>query len=169
MNSRDYFNSLAEKWDHRVTHDKSKIQHILKMTEIREGDKILDVGTGTGVLVPFLHTCVGRGGMVIAVDHAEKMIDRAERKFNYDNVKFIRGDVLKIKLKENSYDCIMCYSMFPHFENQQGAVKYLSRYLKAEGRFVIGHSNSRETINNLHKEASKYVEKDILPTAEIIQ
>ena len=130
---------------------------------------MLDVGTGTGVMVPFLHSYTGDAGKIVAVDEAEKMIDVAKRKFSMENVEFVAGDVLKIKLPENYFDCIMCYSMFPHFEDKKAAVKQLARYLNRGGKFVICHSQSREAINNLHKEVSEAVKNDRLPSADEIK
>jgi demethylmenaquinone methyltransferase/2-methoxy-6-polyprenyl-1,4-benzoquinol methylase len=169
LNSREFFNSVAEKWDRTVNHDERKIRSILDMVHIKEGHKVLDVGTGTGVMIPFLHSYTGNTGKIIAVDVAEKMIEVARNKFNFENVEFIAGDVLKIELPENYFDCIMCYSMFPHFDDKKAAVEKLARYLKKDGKFVICHSQSRETINNLHKEVSEVVKNDRLPPADKIK
>lgn len=169
LNNREFFNSMAETWDSTVKHDERKIRHILELVRIKAGSKVLDVGTGTGVMVSFLHSCVGDSGRIIAVDIAEKMIDMAKIKFSFENVEFIAGDVLEIELPENHFDCIMCYSMFPHFDDKKAAVEKLARYLKKGGKFVICHSQSREAINNLHKEVSEVVKNDRLPPADKIK
>ncbi len=169
MNNREYFNSMAEKWDCTVNHDEKKIRLILEHVRIKEGSEVLDVGTGTGVMLPFLHSCVGNTGTITAVDAAEKMIDIAKNKFSFENVEFIVGDVLETELPKERADCIMCYSVFPHFSEKKVAVRKLARYLKKGGIFIICHSQSREAINNLHKEVSGTVKNDRLPTAEKIK
>jgi len=168
LNNREFFNSVASKWDSMVKHDEGKIRNILDMLHIKEGQKVLDVGTGTGVMVPFLHSLVGNAGKIVAVDISEKMIEIARGKFEFDNVDFIVGDVLEIKLPENEYDLIMCYSMFPHFDNQKNAVNKLSRHLKKGGKLAICHSQSRNAINSLHAASSDAVKNDRLPPADCI-
>lgn len=169
MDNREFFNSRAEKWDSTVSHDEGKIRSILNMVDLKEGNKVLDVGTGTGVMVPFLHSHTGNTGKIIAVDVAEKMIEVAKNKFCFENVDFIADDVLKMELEDNFFDCIMCYSMFPHFNDKNGAVEKLAKRLKKGGKFVICHSQSREAINKLHKEVSEVVKNDRLPTVDQIK
>ncbi len=62
----------------------------------------------------------------------------------------------------------MCYSMFPHFEDKEAAIRILARYLKKDGRFVICHSQSREVINNLHNNEMGLVQSSVLQQAEQI-
>lgn len=169
MNNREFFNSMAEKWDNTVSHDEGKIRSILNMADLKGGCKVLDVGTGTGVMIPFLHSHTGNTGKIIAVDVAEKMIEVARNKFCFENVEFIAEDVLEMGFPDDFFDCIMCYSMFPHFSDKKAAVEKLAKHLKKGGKFVICHSQSREAINNLHKEASKVVKDDRLPPVDQIK
>ncbi|NLM62489.1 MAG: class I SAM-dependent methyltransferase [Clostridiales bacterium] len=169
MTNRDYFNSVAENWDNIVNHDRVKIHEILTMTGVKEGDFVLDVGTGTGVLIPFLHERIKDTGRIVAVDVADKMIEVAKKKYGYPNVSYVVGDARHIDLEAGSFDLVICYSMFPHFGDKRDAVKKLSRYLKRGGRFVIAHSQSRQAINRLHRDAAKEVRNDRLPDAGILK
>ncbi len=54
MDTREYFNSLAGTWDSIVQHDPQKLKKIIDLTDIKEGDTVLDVGCGTGVLEGYL-------------------------------------------------------------------------------------------------------------------
>ncbi|NLN07023.1 MAG: class I SAM-dependent methyltransferase [Firmicutes bacterium] len=169
MKGKDYFNELAEQWDSLVTHDAEKIAAILDLVKIPAGGKVLDLGTGTGIMIPYLFNRTGPEGEITAVDEAEKMIAVAKRKFNYRNVRFLVGDVLEMALPATYFDCIMCYSMFPHFKEKQTAVIKLAAYLKKGGSFVVAHSQSREAINNLHKNAGGPVKEDSLPPLDTIR
>lgn len=169
MDNREYFNSIAEKWDDMVSHNEHKIKSILDMAGLREGFRVLDAGTGTGILIPFLHSYVGNSGSIIAVDLAERMIEIARNKYGFENVHFAAEDVLEMDIPEGYFDCIMCYSMFPHFDNKKAAVQKLARYLKKDGKLVICHSQSREAINNLHRNMSEPVQNDNLPSADILK
>lgn len=166
---KEFFNSVANSWDEMCTHDMKKVEYILDLIEIQAGSHILDVGTGTGVLIPSLSQRVTESGHIKAMDVAEKMIEVAQKKNNYHNVVFECKDVLENKGDEECYDHIICYSMFPHFQHKEEAVKRLSEKLKIGGKLTICHSQSREAINNLHKSVDDTVKEDNLPTIEIIK
>lgn len=169
MNQREFFDTMAEKWDTVCKHDTEKIKYILQLLNIENGAKILDVGTGTGILVPFLTAQAGNQGKIVAIDISKKMLEVAQRKYQYDNVSFVCGNVLDGELPEEHFDLVICYSVFPHFEDKQFAVSIMSRYLKRKGKFIICHSQSREAINNLHRNASQAVAEDNLPCAATIK
>lgn len=169
ITQREYFNLMAEKWDTICKHDIDKIEYILNLLDIQKGTKVLDVGTGTGILIPFLAQRVGQQGEITAIDVSDKMLEIAQRKYTYDNVCFVCEDVLKADFADEYFDFIVCYSVFPHFDNKQTAIKIISKYLKKGGKFIICHSQSREEINNLHRNASEAVAEDNLPGIDIIE
>jgi demethylmenaquinone methyltransferase/2-methoxy-6-polyprenyl-1,4-benzoquinol methylase len=160
---------MAAKWDTICKHDTVKINNIISISEINKGAKILDVGTGTGILIPFLRQKVGEEGEITAIDVSENMLEVAQRKYTYNNVFFVCKDVLQAGFPNEYYDFIICYSVFPHFNNKETAITVMAKYLKMGGKFIICHSQSRETINNLHKDASEAVAKDNLPSMEVIK
>jgi demethylmenaquinone methyltransferase/2-methoxy-6-polyprenyl-1,4-benzoquinol methylase len=169
MNRREFFNSMAGTWDERCRYDHYRINEILDMLPIRKGDDVLDVGTGTGILIPFLLERIGEKGTIIAVDMAEKMIEIAQKKYCYDNLFFIADNVFTAGLPEEVFDLIICYSVFPHFDDQAIAVKLLARYLKIGGTIAICHSRGREEINRKHENASPAVANDHLPPATVVE
>lgn len=169
MGCREFFNSLAEKWDGMCIHDAKKINRILDMADLKEGEKVLDVGTGTGVMIPFLLERVGACGNITAVDIAENMLKIAQNKNPAPNIRFVQADVTTADLGEDSFDLIVCYSVFPHFKDQQLAIKNMCRFLKSGGKILVCHSQSREEINKLHmNSSSEEINRDYLPGAAII-
>jgi demethylmenaquinone methyltransferase/2-methoxy-6-polyprenyl-1,4-benzoquinol methylase len=162
---REFFNGLAEDWDEMTHHDPQKLTQIVDLLEIEEDDMVLDVGCGTGVMIPYLLERLGEGGRVIAVDFSEKMVSIARDKFpksRYLHVEFIAEDVLSLEMK-GEYDAILCYSCFPHFQNQQETVKHLAGGLCEGGRLIVAHSESRDAINSMHKGSNSVVHSDYLP------
>jgi demethylmenaquinone methyltransferase/2-methoxy-6-polyprenyl-1,4-benzoquinol methylase len=168
---KDFFNSVADSWDEMCNHDMRKIEYILDLIDIQVGSRVLDVGTGTGILVPSLHKKVTSSGDIKAVDIAENMIEVAKKKNSYSNVVFECNDALRDEQEKEKgyYDYIICYSMFPHFENKKEAVEKLSRKLQKGGKLAICHSQSREAINNMHKKVNDIVKEDNLPKMEILE
>lgn len=166
---KDFFNSVADSWDEMCNHDMKKVEYILDLVDIQAGSRILDVGTGTGILIPSLYKRVTGSGKIKAVDMAEKMIEVARKKNSFENVVFECKDILKKDNDEEYYDYIICYSMFPHFHCKEEAVEKLSRKLKRGGKLTICHSQSREAINKLHKRVDDTVKEDNLPEMEKLE
>jgi demethylmenaquinone methyltransferase/2-methoxy-6-polyprenyl-1,4-benzoquinol methylase len=163
QNRSDYFNAMAEKWDDVCHHDPMKISRMLGMLNMQRGSSFLDVGTGTGVMIPYLMQYLGESGKITAIDLAEKMIEAAQSKHASPNVEFLCGDVLEGSLPGEAFDYVVCYSVFPHFSDKQAAIQILSGYLKKGGELLIGHTQSREMINRMHQNAAEPVKEDTLP------
>lgn len=161
---REYFNEVAYKWDKMCVHDTGKIEKILNMVEIKDGDSVLDAGCGTGVLVPFLMKRVGRGN-ITCLDISEKMIEVAKGKYPHKGVKYIVGDIYEHNTR-GCYDVIMLYSCYPHFEDKKALMEKILFLLKDGGKVCICHSQSRDEINNMHKSREE-VSKDILPEGSV--
>ncbi|SFI27302.1 demethylmenaquinone methyltransferase / 2-methoxy-6-polyprenyl-1,4-benzoquinol methylase [Tindallia magadiensis] len=165
---RAFFNEKAATWDQQVVHKPEKISTILDAIGIQKGDKILDVGCGTGVLTPYLLEKLQGKGWILAMDLAEEMIKRAKEKYSDPQVEYRRGNVLE-DLGDETFHHIICYSMFPHFENKEQAIHQMKKHLKAKGTLTIAHSNSREEINGIHeKQATTIVAEDRLPSEETL-
>lgn len=153
--NRSFFNSRANLWDQTVIHNPRRIESLIKLLEIKKGDAVLDVGTGTGVLIPYLLMAAGNDCRITAIDLAENMIEVARAKFSGDEVEFICGDVADYPLPANFFDIVVCYSVFPHFVDPAGVLARLADLLKPGGRLLVCHSESRDTINSRHRELGR--------------
>lgn len=163
MDNREYFNNLAYKWDQICHHDEKKLNRIIEMTGIKPRAKILDVGTGTGVLVKFLLATAP--AKIVAIDIAENMIAVAQEKYpNEARVEFRVADIREFK--EDGFDYIFLYSVYPHFDDKERLFSHLASLLKEDGKIVIAHSESKEKINARHA-GSQVVKDDLLPAAEV--
>ncbi|MGB9662059.1 MAG: class I SAM-dependent methyltransferase [Moorellaceae bacterium] len=163
---REYFNQKAREWDNLLSEETIRcLRTIVEELNLRPGSHILDVGTGTGVLLPFLVQAAGRDGRVVALDIAEEMLARAKAK-NFENVEYIVGDITCPPLEGDSFDEVICNSCFPHVTDKPRALREMVRLLKPGGRLVICHPMSREAVNELHKAIGGVVGHDLLPDDE---
>ena len=162
MNQVKFFDSIAKDWDNIIKVDEKKINYLLSKNDIKEDDYILDVGTGTGVLIPFLVKLCPKG-KIKAVDISCNMLDVARKKFNdINNVEFILLNVETDKLDEK-FNKIVLYSMFPHLKDKTNTIKKLvQNNLLDCGKLIIAHSDSREYLNNMHKNTDKRVRESRL-------
>lgn len=134
-----------------------------------EETRVLDAGTGTGVLVPFiLAACGGAPVTIDAVDSSEGMLARAREKLKHSRgVRFIAADVTSdpgafAGAAREVYDFVFLYSVLPHFHDRTAALSSLHAITKPGGRIVIMHSESREAINGTHGRTPE-VADDLLP------
>lgn len=159
----NFFNSVAHKWDSMIVVNEEKINYALDRTGLSEESSILDVGTGTGVMIPFLLNRIGLKGKITAVDIAENMLDVAKEKFQgEDRIEFLNINIEEEKVEE-TFDLIICYSVFPHFTNKTETIKKLiDNNLKKDGKLLIFHSQSKEKINSIHQKTDAVVAEDKL-------
>ena len=164
MQLQEYFDQLAPTWDKELTRERLKcLGNIVRELGIKPGYYVLDIGSGTGVLLPFLITEVGNEGKIVALDFSAEMLVQAQAKNFPPIVGFAQADVLAIPLADNSVDMAICNSAFPHFGDKVKALKEIARALKNNGRMVICHTMSREMLNRLHQSVGGIVANDLLP------
>ena len=142
----DFFDSLAENWDNKIIINAEKIEKILDYANIGEGQRILDLACGTGVLFNFL--LEKKVKEIVGIDISPEMIKKAQLKFNHPNIKTFAMDFFDYN--ENNFDVVTIYSAYPHFQNREKLAKHVSECLKEGGRFIVAHIESKEKINSRH-------------------
>jgi len=164
MQLQEYFDQLAPTWDEELTRERLNcLGNIVKELGIKPGYCVLDIGSGTGVLLPFLIAELSEEGKIVALDFSAEMLIQAKAKNFQPIVGFAQADVLAIPLADGSVDLAMCNSAFPHFDDKARALKEIARVLRNNGRLVICHTMSREMLNQLHQSIGGIVANDLLP------
>lgn len=160
---RAYFNEKAAVWDETIAEkDTAKLDRMAGRLNITPGSTLLDVGTGTGVFVPYILRRIGNQRPLVALDIAEEMLKRARAKPFDGHIKYLQADVESLPLGKDIFDIVVCYSSFPHFQDKPRALSEINRVLKPGGRVFICHTKSRATINSIHCEIPE-VENDMIP------
>lgn len=163
-NRRRYFNERAAGWDQLATEETlQRLGRIIEGLKIQPGSKVLDVGTGTGIVIPILQGILGASGSIVALDLAEEMLKRAKEKHGNKRISYVRGDISEAPFEEDCFDEVLCNSCFPHFQDKGAAVKEILRILKPGGRAVVCHTTGRKELNAMHKSIDSVVATDKLP------
>jgi ubiquinone/menaquinone biosynthesis C-methylase UbiE len=164
MNHREYFNQLAGKWDKMTSEEtRSRLPEMIRDLRIKPGDALLDVGGGTGILLPLLCEVAGNKSKIISLDIAEEMLKRARNNSYSSNIQYVHADVTAIPLASETFDVVICYSCFPHFPDKTKALAEMARVLRSSGRLVICHTASRHEINKLHESIGDVIGSDTIP------
>lgn len=164
----DFFDTLAPTWDeNEILSTPERIRSILGKLEISNGMDILDLGTGTGVLVPYLSEMVGKEGHVTAIDLSEGMLSLARKKYgNLKNVEFLKIDFEEEQIP-GKYEVAMLYSVYPHLHAPADTMEWLFKMnMKPDGVIVIAFPSDEVFINNIHHE--RKADHDHLPPAHTL-
>ena len=167
--TRAYWNQKAAIWDEMIAEkDATKLERLAQRLDIEPGSTVLDVGTGTGVFIPYLLRRIGKHGRLVTLDFAEEMLKRARAKDFNGNIDYLCAVVTSIPVDDEIFDTIVCYSSFPHFQDKPKALGEVNRVLKKGGKLFICHTSSRAIINGVHRQIPA-VQNDIIPDEDEMQ
>lgn len=166
MDERSFFDKLSSTWDDdEILSAPEKINRILDEIGIKENDEILDLGTGTGVLLPFLAERTGNGGSITAVDFSKGMLEKAKAKFSnlIPKPAFLNLD-FENETIPGEFDHILLYSVYPHLHQPVETLKWLYKVnLKEKGVISIAFPCGPDFINKIHED--RHAESGTLPPA----
>ncbi|MCD6659545.1 MAG: arsenite methyltransferase [Lentimicrobium sp.] len=111
-----------------------------EFAQIKEGDTVIDLGSGAGNDCFVARSMVGETGKVIGVDFTEAMIEKAREnaeKLGYNNVEFRYGDIEKIPVTANKADVIISNCVLNLVPDKVKAFSEIYRVLKPGGHLSV--------------------------------
>ena len=111
-----------------------------EFAKIKEGDIVIDLGSGAGNDAFIARRVVGEKGKVIGIDFTEAMISKARanaEKLGYNNVEFRQGDIDSMPVTSNKADVIVSNCVLNLVPNKHKVFSEIYRVLKPNGHFSI--------------------------------
>jgi len=148
LKQRRTFDQAVDFFDQPLPHEiVGRLREIVAAAELQPGQVVLDVGSGTGALIPLLEAF--RPARIIACDLSPKMLARlAER---HPQVERHLADVADLDLPPASLDAAFMNAMFSNVADKPAALRNLARMLKPGGRLVVSHPEGRDFIHKLQR------------------
>ena len=110
------------------------------IASLKEGEVVLDLGSGAGFDCFLAANKVGKNGRVIGVDMTPEMIEKARqnaKKGSYENVEFRLGEIENLPAADNSVDVVISNCVINLAPNKSKVFNEAFRVLRPGGRFMI--------------------------------
>lgn len=147
---REVFNKAVDFFDGPL--DKGvpeRLEQIVAAAGIAQGDRVLDIGTGTGVLIPLIKKY--KPTEIYACDLAEAMLKRLRTHYPY--VRTLSGDARELSLPAETLDVVFMNAVYSNIADKGGTFANVSRMMKTGGRLVVSHPMGKGFIDWLRKDS----------------
>ncbi|SPF34345.1 putative Methylase involved in ubiquinone/menaquinone biosynthesis [Candidatus Sulfotelmatobacter kueseliae] len=114
----------------------------LRLMNLRAGERVLDLGCGSGWATRLVARLVGEGpegfGQVVGIDVSDEMVRLArEASKEFENILYVQGSAEKIPWEENFFDKVLSVESFYYYADQDRALMELFRVMAPRGRLFI--------------------------------
>ncbi|MGQ4430067.1 class I SAM-dependent methyltransferase [Streptomyces sp. SAS_260] len=143
---QEFFGARAADWDSRFPDDGPAYAAAVAELGLREGDRVLDAGCGTGRALPPLRAAVGRSGVVLGADLTPAMLRAAVRAGRDREGQLLLADVAALPLRPESLDAVFGAGLIAHLPRPEANLRELARVVRPGGTLALFHPIGRAAL-----------------------
>lgn len=133
-----------------------------RFADIKEGEVVVDLGSGAGIDVFIAANKVGQSGKAIGIDMTDEMLEKARsnaRTNGYTNVEFRKGDIEEtLPVDDNSVDLVISNCVINLTVDKTATFRQVYRILKDGGRMIISDLVTDKEVHGESVDAEKWCE-----------
>ncbi|MFC8564811.1 class I SAM-dependent methyltransferase [Streptomyces sp. NPDC057245] len=143
---QEFFGARAADWDSRFPDDGPVYAAAVAELGLREGDRVLDAGCGTGRALPPLRKAVGPSGLVLGADLTPGMLQAAVEAGRHRDGRLLLTDVAALPLRSRSLDAVFAAGLIAHLADPAGNLRELARVVRPGGVLALFHPIGRAAL-----------------------
>ncbi|MFG3321509.1 class I SAM-dependent methyltransferase [Streptomyces sp. NPDC048171] len=143
---QEFFGARAADWDSRFPDDGPAYAAAVAAMGLREGDRVLDAGCGTGRALPPLRAAVGPSGLVLGADLTPAMLQAAVRAGRDRDGRLVLTDVAALPLRPRSLDAVFAAGLVAHLPEPGENLRELARVVRPGGVLALFHPIGRAAL-----------------------
>ncbi|MFF1406002.1 class I SAM-dependent methyltransferase [Streptomyces sp. NPDC058294] len=147
---QEFFTARAADWDSRFPDDGPAYAAAVSRLGLREGDRVLDAGCGTGRALPTLRAAVGRSGAVLGADLTPAMLRAAVRAGRDRDGRLLLADVAALPLRPGGLDAVFAAGLIAHLPHPADNLRELARVVRPGGTLALFHPIGRAALAARH-------------------
>jgi GMP synthase-like glutamine amidotransferase len=141
--NRAFFTPMADTWEERFAADGPVYEAAVARIGLRPGQTALDLGCGTGRVLPALRAAVGDDGVVLGVDVTPAMLDAAARHGRTGHAGLLLADACRLPLPSGTVDGVFSAGLINHVPEPATALREWARVTAPGGVLVLFHPSGR--------------------------
>ncbi|MEU6531293.1 class I SAM-dependent methyltransferase [Streptomyces sp. NPDC046928] len=147
---QEFFTARADGWDSRFPDDGPAYAAAVAELGLRDGDRVLDAGCGTGRALPPLRAAVGASGVVLGVDLTPAMLEAARRAGRDLDGRLLLADVAALPLRPGSVDAVFAAGLIAHLPHPAEDLREVARVVRPGGTLALFHPIGRAALAARH-------------------